>query len=112
MHSALTRDYEGSIPLPLTKFWSIVSRDGLLAQLAEQLTLNQKVPGSTPGRPTKIRGNLCCKQIEFECIKADGTEKKAPLFEDLIATIRQQPDMETLFGIRGGLTLTRSGTQY
>ena len=27
--------------------------EGPLAQLAEQLTLNQRVPGSSPGRPTK-----------------------------------------------------------
>ena len=33
----------------------VLCKDGLLAQLAEQLTLNQKVPGSTPGRPTKFR---------------------------------------------------------
>src|SRR2546421_9640520 len=29
---------------------------GPLAQLAEQLTLNQRVPGSSPGRPTKHGG--------------------------------------------------------
>ncbi len=29
-----------------------LAKEGPLAQLAEQLTLNQRVPGSSPGRPT------------------------------------------------------------
>jgi hypothetical protein len=39
--------------------------NGLLAQLAEQLTLNQRVVGSSPTRPTRkksisINNGLCC----------------------------------------------------
>ena len=34
----------------------IFSGFGLLAQLAEQLTLNQRVVGSSPTQPTKIKG--------------------------------------------------------
>ena len=33
-------------------------QNGPLAQLAEQLTLNQRVPGSSPGRPTKENKKL------------------------------------------------------
>ena len=31
---------------------------GRIAQLVEQLTLNQRVPGSSPGAPTKLFGHL------------------------------------------------------
>ncbi len=31
---------------------------GRIAQLVEQLTLNQRVPGSSPGAPTKLRSKL------------------------------------------------------
>src|SRR3989442_10362348 len=34
------------------------SKDGPLAQLAEQLTLNQRVRGSSPRRPTKRNGEF------------------------------------------------------
>ena len=33
---------------------SPASRPGRIAQLVEQLTLNQRVPGSSPGAPTKL----------------------------------------------------------
>ena len=38
----------------LLKFARTLTGNGLLAQLAEQLAFNQFVPGSSPGRPTKL----------------------------------------------------------
>ncbi len=46
MHAAL--DKRGSLCYPS------VSLRGRIAQSVEQLTLNQRVPGSSPGAPTKF----------------------------------------------------------
>jgi hypothetical protein len=53
--------YEGALPVPSrchgrkrTPANSLQSvAEGRIAQLVEQLTLNQRVPGSSPGAPTK-----------------------------------------------------------
>src|ERR1700749_1807138 len=37
---------------------------GRIAQLVEQLTLNQRVPGSSPGAPTKQINNLAVFRVE------------------------------------------------
>ena len=46
------------------------SRFGSLAQLVEQLTLNQRVPGSIPGRPTKLKSYLSQKAKVAELVDA------------------------------------------
>ena len=46
------RDWFATSPLLARTLSGLRTFDGRIAQLVEQLTLNQRVPGSSPGAPT------------------------------------------------------------
>ena len=43
------------------------TRSGRIAQLVEQLTLNQRVPGSSPGAPTIFLNDLAIRAVKAKC---------------------------------------------
>jgi hypothetical protein len=57
---------------------------GRIAQLVEQLTLNQRVPGSSPGAPTNTINDLgwYYKITPTECSAVVPTKHPALLFRD------------------------------
>src|SRR4051812_6980514 len=63
------------------------SRDGCLAQLVEQLTLNQRVEGSNPPAPTSLRP-LC------------GLRVGKPLGEDCRAVAKRRRTPRDYFGFK------------
>src|SRR5262249_24112960 len=71
----------------------VLRRFGRIAQLAEQLTLNQRVPGSSPGAPTSRINNLLGSWVKAKkpcphCVRNRDGELG---FNSLFAHVRTAP---------------------
>src|SRR5579871_1169182 len=61
---------------------------GRIAQLVEQLTLNQRVPGSSPGAPTKQVKTSAVERVEHSDNSSPAHSDKIPLSVLLVSLFR------------------------
>ncbi len=72
-------------------WFAIIIRPALLAQLAEQLTLNQRVEGSSPsGGTVGVAGAIDAIPLIPFCILGDGGRHESPDHDDLQGVVHDE----------------------
>ena len=96
-HWTVAPGVEGSNPFTHPRLCGKVRRRGPLAQLVEQLTLNQRVEGSNPSRltnfPLRAKVAELADALDLGSSPGDGVGVQVPPFAPETSRSRHQPPL-------------------